>query len=1397
MKIGNLKYIPFRGCFVKGNTDNPRLYDFDKHDPVNFPESFIKMVNSLYMIEDPFFLRSIVPESAVEKLAVNQVAQILAVHGMIVRRDQNCISHYEAIADFVTNDNYNDGIGQNMTLCDEKTFDLLNMCFPDRDNSIVVLYLTPNGFIKYHPKDSNLSKANYVIVASHNQAVPIVLDDIHTTVPHKVMYSQSTGINFLTVFRFGIRDGIYYPIFDEKTTAIILANLSNSQCRSDGLAFPLELLSGRNALIIGLIGRYSTIKQYIQHFSLKVNVEDSFPETNPFVGLYMSGTMYRFVFLFLPNDSSPNDSQFCNVASFAYSWMKKACSRVMCLCENNAIKIHKSCTVNGFIPRKGGSEVRFLGGINTVLLRENKMLNINPEKDGAFVFNTYNDYLSWKIWNNRKYQTQVTIQSSHPDALQMDINNTIVSILNFSREGFQRIFQDSSSLSDIEMKIRQEKLSNGNIDSLVEEKADMMLHLFNQASSMTSVCLFLEQNRCRFCSEKVEDKPDINDDHWGICCPNCKLQKFIYLNETKIEQIPLTFLQEKVNQINEKEEEFNSILSSFLSLLQNPGTQPFILWFFEFWTLKCLLSRAKELENENIIDFKIMSLFNINSPTFVFSTYLSVITKSSITEGKDYVFKLLSFFKKIPVELTAEQIRIEFIQKYKTKDVPLLTKPPELTYNQFKSKCSKEYDRALNSGFIQENTLEINSFFVLPDTTLNVRAVWNHKGQRTIQNRDYYLYYTYDGTDFNPSLAYNPICSKLAVSLVSQPESLRFLNAFNVKNHSLIIITALGKSLWINLVPNGYIGSFLEKPLISFNFDENQSKSILSSYSEESKTIEIIIPQDSKLIIYTLQFSKDYKSLSVLISRPLSHLMPISSQNGFIPKFFGLSSNRSGSVSVLCSSYCYKDQEPQYAVIRYDPFTLMAFDREDKFDCFFWPIYISDSKNIFICESESSLTPSNSVVIRSPISENSIDSVFGVINWKGSPRIIKNIPNDDPIIILNDSEKMIENSSFSENDSVLLLIKSLETFGYGEIDNISQGCYCKDVFSVESVFDPSSIKVNSYFEFAKTVADYGFPENNGLIFAVAHPRPIGNDSITSLDKPPEKDDQRRSFFPFLIRLLGSPRFLVNGPLQYSSDLSIDGIKSLIQSSVVIRQRSFPPLTILREMCTKSAESPVYSRTVSVICLGNSNGSVLASSISGIPFFDIPLASVLLGTTIQPLSFNNQNKYDSYSGFNMILSKPYNTLSTSHCAVSTIHALSCSEIVILYSDQSLDFIVETLRKIKESLETEIQLFDLKFNANQIEIYIICNIINVEYEKNLLKSEILSMISSTGEDDVFTQIFLSKICLIPFSTDPRSIAQNITPQFSTEGTEVTISTSKIIKAAVTYGASLDHIKLFSFD
>lgn len=204
----------------------------------------------------------------------------------------------------------------------------------------------------------------------------------------------------------------------------------------------------------------------------------------------------------------------------------------------------------------------------------------------------------------------------------------------------------------------------------------------------------------------------------------------------------------------------------------------------------------------------------------------------------------------------------------------------------------------------------------------------------------------------------------------------------------------------------------------------------------------------------------------------------------FKPEVFSLSVSEDGKTCVLSSDYKLTDRE--FCVIKFIPNLLTAVNREDKFELPFIPIFIdNDGKSIYKSDKETGLKPEGEVIILpSEVTDNRENS-FGVVFWRGKPKILISSKNGQPII--NNTDISQNSVTFSPNDIISLSSDAINNFGIGETDRmIDDGFYRKAVVTIDSVFDLKADKVNSYFQNGVKTANEAFSDVGGLVVTFAH-----------------------------------------------------------------------------------------------------------------------------------------------------------------------------------------------------------------------------------------------------------------------------------------------------------------------
>ncbi|OHT11777.1 hypothetical protein TRFO_18672 [Tritrichomonas foetus] len=1469
MDFGPIKVTPSRKCFTKPDIANITMRSFDYVHQTKYTTSFITFVINSYEIKDTLIIKNVMPENLSDLYKKDEIINeiVLLFESRGIKFDKNPIptDHFSAIQKLVfrssgdpesiyTPETFSDECdGAELNFLSEHIHKYLTVISHHLDRPLVILYYTPLGFMRFNLAEIDFSEAEFLICLSGDLCILPEFSQFCITSPYELYGERRAGFSFFPIIKFQLISGIFQPIFDDSSIAHFTTNCTSFPTRLDSLAFPYDSISGRTVILIGLIGTYSDIKKHLSHPDVKVDVIEYFDNIHPFIGIYTSKTSFIYMFLYIPHDFPPNHPLFIEVTNYSVAFMHRVCCKTLFLTdEEKHFNVTSEFTLGGLHKFYGN---RILGTFNTSLILHNDLTNcVGKVGKDSILFDSCDEFLLWKFYISRRYKPTAVSSSSSINneknrfmpfnqAVQListEKTNLIEKILHGERSKFKdnedikmnSNYENITCLEDIirdryfENILLHDETSEALFLSSIEKKMDEMTSIFNLASLWMKANSFVCKNKCKFCQIEVENKPDQDDDDWSVACYRCKLMKTQWFNTTtKGQKRPTSFLEDRVDELQQNEEDCSFYLKAFSRYLignEFSANTNFAKWFFEFWTIRAFINGLKDIQSTDFFDIidENKIFFNPDDDNFSLVHFILQLTGLQL-EGIDFYTSLPSLFSQIPIEMDSDEIRAIYRNYYIQKIVPVLCQPIEMSPYLFAERCKKEIDILIHAGFVEDSVVEIKGISSTNDNKIEVEIYWNDKNKRDNRSVDYTFYSINDISLLNSNFASKPLYCEPYLFLYSQPRTLFIVNAFRIVKYSTtLIVSVLGTTLWLNIVKDGYRSSFLPPPLFSLDVDKDSGNETFCSFSENANLIVILAKIKGELIFHSINIMKDFLSAKIIVKRPFSHIAPLSSSKNskFSPKLFNFVLSNDAKLGIFCSNYCYDDQieNCEYALIKFDPWTLVANDREDSFDSPFSPLYIDSltSRLICQCEGESALTPKNSSSYTAKSDFTRIDSILGVICWKGEPRVLKFVEGREPIILIPDKFKIEAPFEYSPTDAVNIVTDSIDQFGLSEIDRISNGHYPIDAVTVESVFDLNSDKdkFEKYFETGKQSA------HNGIeLFLFAHQSPIihanriqyqNNCSIMNVDTKFDSKDPKRSFFSFFHRVTGAPRFLVKSQNVPTVIYSQEFMGSVLEAGFIKRKTTFPPLPLTRELINRGN---AMSHTFSVVNGGGNFDSNLISSYSGIQFVNGPSGSIRIATEIVPTVFNKFSKIEEFYLLNLLSFTPVtssantmnDSLSATHCALSLIHAIVCSNVVVLATRRDIEFVVTVFEKMNESMPIieENMIDKIEINVENLQLFIICDINSNHLERDAerLRNEIGILIngSTRGERDLFFEIMNREVNLLPAELSPIEHAQIISEKMEVHLNELEKETTKIFNAAAIYGSFIDNSYLFDFD
>ena len=1405
MEFGQIFVAPARGNFVKSDVDDVPMREFDYFEPTTMPPMFFSMVNQSFRLEDYPLLDAIIPtHSSNSSEIMKRVTTQLQLRGISFNTAPEFSDHF-----FVLQTLINEATGESYTMSDfsndfdsdffsfasEKCLKYIRTFSEKNQKPIVLLFFTEIGFFRVHDDDIDFTEADFVVVISKEEAFIPLPGKIKVLTPQNFVGERRAGFTFFPVIRFETVGGKFYPEFVNSSIAHFVTNSTNVFTRLDQLGFPFEQVSGRSTRFFGLIGRYSTIKKHLSHPNVQVAVLD-FHDSSPFIGVYLSKTAYIYVFLYLPDDQPPNNPLFIEVTQWASAFMHRVCARTLFLTEPDTFTIKETNVIGGLPP---STSVRFCGSFGTSLVLHELFVNCmgSMGKD-TIIFQNVDEIRMWRDYVCRRYQSSVV--NGGTDASTLTVNDAVVLMNENPQKALENVMTRITGLSKADHKVRlaywrkthDPDNDKGRFEQACHEKMDYLTQLFNQAARWTNAAAFVAKNKCKFCDVPVEEKPGWDSEDWGCLCSKCQLEKMEEFNRHATCKKETQFLEDRVDEVKQNSEECEMLLEAFRSYFSvdgNPEFRDFAMWFFDYWIMYAFTNGKDLIESTQEIEINKEKLgeFLPNDPSFSMTTFVSEVTGYPLVGGAEYYGLIPAIFTQIPCPMEADEIRQKYLSYYLDNVVPSLLKTPENV--KFQDIIASELHKMKNSGLVSSSVVDIGVITIHENRTIEMEVNWSEKNTKSGRSVTYTLYDIVDKSKDDISYVSKPaFCSRVA-KLTVQPPEMFIVNAFHLDTHQVLLVTVFGSSLWLNVIPEGYDKPFLPKPLLELTVGFDTGKATNAAFAPIANILVISVQQeDGNKTIYSISLNKRHDSASIIVSRPLKHLLPVSSKEGFTSKCTGFCIRNTGQYGLLCASYCYSDGDEEYALIQFDPWTLLATGREDPFDSPFIPLFTNNMITILHSDRETHLTPKNAQVFTAPLGRKRLDQVMGIVNWRGGPRLVKDLDGGRNIfLVTNAGEPSATSYKFLPLDAAHIVASCANKYGFSEMDKVGNARYPEDAITVEAMFDLNDDAVNEYFE-----AGASYVSGDWKLVLIAHQTPCGDQILSQVEERPNASDPKSSMFPFFHRCAGGPRFLVNGPRPSAVTYNSEMLTSILEMSMLQRYIERPPLALLREAISKG---DIMTKTISAVDIENGDGSPILSAFSGVQFVKGTPGSIRIGSVIVPTEFNKFKKFTSYFVLNALSYVPMDPNRASHCALSLLHAIACSGVVVICSSGGIGFIIRVFQLMKETIPTFMSCANFGIDFDSLRLVIVCDLGSDESaQKRRLVNDLALMSAGLPPDDAFARIVHTKITLLSNTMPSYRVAAVVEGRVDHPEHPTEQATTTVCRVSAMYGSFIDNMNLF---
>lgn len=1458
-----------------------KLEKIDETQMNFFPNSFFDLIRSSYHFTKSYVAASITPPADSDSSdRMEKPKMLLAAAGFIIK---NAIKIYSSHLEFIDHIIKSDReTKEKLAALNENNLSFGSMKFKkivkiideyfesngEDTHPLVLLFMTDVGFcVYYHPEIDWNANLQVGVVLSQAKIFQINPHDFQVTIrtPKNDNVKNMSASTPRIICDFSLIEGHWQPSFKSKKLTTIIPDIKMDVfCSRDGLSCDLSKFSAISSRCFGLIGRYSDI--------LKIFDQTHYSKDRPALEsmrVYLSPVMFfhkmqtgasSYVILYLPNDFMPNHPQYVEVTQFAYAFMRRACGWTFFVPnpDQNISDIKVNNQVQGILKRADDIETFCFGSGKTQLitvLEHPAVLNLT--------FQSITDLINWFKWIEPYYSIDYTeckfkaIAVDSQTSICIDGQTLNILIKNYQYASMAKTKHPLDNILFGKYGNRKvEDIANAQMVS-TEFHPTIPTLLETSVNLISSALEACPKRPCAVCehprylSLSDEDKQDMREDNEiDNLCDDCVFLKYENNRELKKRH---DFEEKKEIQriFSERKkifkQRFGDLTSIYFTCDQNQcrAVKFFISWLFKYWTKLCLEYHWEDLKKRNYCQLADFDHVDLNED----GTIKSLIQALQTLKGKvikenseDYFSVVEGICINHPVEIKKDQLlncfRMALIEKNKEwygHETPMDYKTFCNNIDGMKRDNSthKEY------GNVAIQRIKVSEIRINSDLKVTINA-------SSLQNmfKQYTFYSMFTAND--ESYSAEPLQSKCVATLIEQPPAFEVVNAWCVAPGALVL-TKIGKRLALILLPNGFSGRFVKPDHFIYQIEISniEEKLCVAEFAPTTNIILILCHTEKDFYFNLIQLSLDFKTATLIRKRPLRFLLPLplNRDNGK-PQVHGFIINQTASHGVIGLTI-HNSEEDVQKIVDFNPTTLTynSFVDKSELNLELYPLHFMTTENtddsIVICSPKPDeyglhsllvLKPNECQIARVPLNgyDNSIRNRIGVSEYNNNPILMLNHKNQPPQLQISfdglPSFLHIDDMFQANLDCTsipLFVANCIQSYGLSEVERIffpTKKHYPTEIVKIEVLnLDSSNENINmtSLFKGSKNYLSsiIPYPWAVPVYFANIPPKHDLYDLLTVAET---RNRNKASIINLLMRMFSIPQTMVSNITKVDFACS-DYLKHSIRSTAVQFMSKFPPFTGLRSTSQRNA------LVFSLVDIGESDGSSIFSSLTGVPFTPSPKGTFRMGSNFIPI-FNDSTNLFTPDGFtinkasidhfdNIIAAtiKPGDSSSSIESSICIYTALSFSDLVIINAGKSTKFLMKVLEELISINFTELIKIDqtlYKLNEDDVieinetpKIAIITDLGNNPVLKIKEMNSVITKALSMA--DGISPAFSGECMFIPSSTPTFEIAKAIADKHITalkdnmvENQKLTIDAMQSVQEAAGYfGSYLAHIDMLS--
>jgi hypothetical protein len=1319
-----------------------RVPIIDRATLPSFPPAFFRVLDSSYHFTDSFIAQSVFDTNTVFNVNSPQtdLFMLLAACGFVIsdaKTELPWASHFVFLETILRNDVHIlaeilDDLPSpdQFTFCSDKLEAVCTSVKTNLQINLVLLFYTPAGFLVYTPPGVgwDYRTLRVGIIASPRDMFELSLGNfsIRIRTPSAEVISRVSQPPPRIFCKFRIISGQWQPFFSRDDLAAIPSDFSTSVTPiRDGNTIHYWSLAGAAATTIGLIGRFDDILKLLPD-------KDRASLTS--VTVYcipclfcLNGVDTRYVILYIPGGFPPTHPQYRDVAQFAYTWMRRCCTLTLLVPTKTALATRSvDAHIQGVVSRLVEVETVFhgAGGTQLVTLKKRPSLNqkIGSEIVRQMVFDGVNDLMRWAQWIAPAHQLVFDqLAFAHEPSGGVKLDKATLMRRFFAKEvcaALDDLFygrfgkRAPAELTEIQLNDQERQ---PNLPSLLRQAAELTnLAKTSSPRDHCAVCECLEDLSDEQTVRRRSTTPDAN------LCPSCLVQKLREAPKSDGSKTALDNATAKARETKAARDKFEKEWAKFVAAGDDHASPPhiacFVKWFVDYLGHYCLLGAWGSIRDGNWLKFR---HFEGVQPNDIPQTDLRAAIDDLVGQPVDYGRKVCELAYFYPQVIDSEQIRAEFHAALLRFNTDRLENRRPVPYADFEKRCRQAIARDLpGPGHRKPGVaFAIKSVTAAPNLSLIIEP-----SDPAVVFVKYVFYATTVSTD--EAFSAQQILGEKIATLVEQPESLQVANAWFVSTGALVLFS-IGQRLRLVFLPVGFRGRSID----SFVYETEiaNAAGCIACYAPLANLLYVVFNASGDFYMAMIELSLDFKSSTEIMRRPTKSLLPLPRADDEVRlDGFMVDSTASRGVVTATRRTIPTPEMPEELtesyIIDFDPalLTIVAGAPECGNVKNLWPLHFhkteKDCDTVVAVSTQPDPDRGYAIYVAAPkkpelwfypltARSGHITNKIGVGEFFRKPILTIAQPTQAPVLqthITAIPTFIVGEDMFNINFDIAAIPQfvagCLARFGLSEIERVcfpSQTAYPVELVKFDVLhasagsgsdpYDPFSAELAALVDTTRASFANVFAHDWDAPIRV-HMLPQGKTFRDLLQTSPYRHP-----ITLVARLAGLPQRLITTIPAPIRDLGNDYSEQIIPVLAHRLAVNFPPFSLLR--ATEKRKAIV----ISLVDIGNSEGSSLFSALTGVPFMPAMKGTFALGsnyvpvfkTGTSPLRKELDIETANIAEFRNILAvtvRPDRPAVAASNVVALYTAIASSDLVVVNAGDHTEFLTSVLNLLISSVAT---------------------------------------------------------------------------------------------------------------